>query len=63
MSYSLTETGAELRARLGGHDPHPGWTVPLKQRFALPGHEWANLGLALSVAATLQRKGVRPMQD
>jgi hypothetical protein len=60
FGYSLHETAAERKVRLGGYDPHPGWSVPLRARFSLPGHEWANLGLAVSVAATLARKGVLP---
>jgi hypothetical protein len=60
FGYSLCETRAQVRERLGRHDPHPGYTMPLRERFRLPGHEWANLALAISLAGTLIRKGVKP---
>ena len=63
FGYSLTETRAELRERLGQHDPHPGYAVPFRERLCLPGGEWMNLGRAITLAAVLTQKGVEPMGD
>ena len=56
FGYSLHETPAERRVRLGGYDPHPGYRVPYRERLALPGMEWLNFWRAMTVVVTLIRK-------